>query len=162
MKPFILLSAVALVATGCGRTSTHISAASPDGRVIARVLSHPSIDPPDQSLWLGPVGATSRQLRHLAPDQDWCNEVHWSADSSTVAFLVQDAWLLAFTRSGQLLADQWLVDHRDYPPRQVARRFALSPDGSSASFQPCLRRPRRSTGVPACSATATVVLRSPA
>lgn len=160
MKPFVFLSAVVLVATGCGRT--HISVASPDGRVIARVVSHPSIDPPSQSLWLEPAGGAARQLRHLADDQDWCNEVYWSADSSTVAFLIQDARLLAFTRSGQLLADRWLVDHRGYPPREVARHFALSSDGSSASFKPCLRNPRFSTGVPGCSAVTTVRLRGPA
>jgi hypothetical protein len=160
MKPFILLSAVALVVTGCGRT--HISVSSPDGRVVARVLFHLSIDPPNQSLWLEPIGGTARQLRHLAEDQDWCNEVHWSADSSTVAFLIQDARLLAFTRSGQLLVDRWLVDDRGYPSREVARHFALSSDRSSASFQPCLRNPRFSTGVPGCSAVTTVRVRGPA
>lgn len=159
MKALILLSAVALVVPGCGRA--HISVASPDGHVVARVLSHPSIDPPNQSLWLGLVGGSARQLRHLSEDQDWCNEVHWSADSPTVAFLIQDARLLAFTRSGQLLADRWLVDHRGYPPREVARHFALSSDGSSVSFQPCLRNPRFSSGVPGCSAVTTVRLRDP-
>jgi hypothetical protein len=154
VKPFLRLLPLMFLAMGC--TRTHLTVQSPDQQMVALVLSHASIDPPSQSLWLGPVNGSPRKLLRLSEDQDWCNTVVWSADSSTVAFLVQDARLLAFDRSGRLLLNRWLVDHRDYPPRELARDLSLSVDGSVATFRPCARRSPAD-----CAAALTVALRGP-
>ena len=158
MRSLILLTALALTTSGC--TRTHLSVPSPDGTHVARVLSRPSIDPPAQSLWLGPVDGKAAELLRLAPDQDWCNAVSWSADGSTVAFLVQDARVIAFSSSGQLLVDRWLVEHQSYPSREIARAFSLSADGSQASFTPCLRHPGHSSGGSPCSPVRTIAVRA--
>src|SRR5664279_1229255 len=153
---------VAAATSACDRLSTgvHVSVRSPDGTVTAIVLNHPTIDPPDQSLNLQPSGGSRLRLRQLSPDQDWCHQVFWSADSSTVVFLVQDARMLAYSRSGVLLADQWLVNDAGYPTPEVAWGFAIAADGAAASFRPC-RRPGRSGDflrTPPCRPTSTVTI----
>src|SRR5436190_21670515 len=111
----------ALLAVGCAPPPDWI-VTSPDGHHRAVVRNHWTIDPPDQSIRLD-----DRQIKRLAGDQDWCNKIVWSHDSSTVAYLVQDARLIAVAAgSGKIVADRWLVDHRDYPPREMACQLALS------------------------------------
>jgi hypothetical protein len=61
-------------------------------------------------------------------------------DSSTVAYLLQDARLIAVAAgSGRIVADGWLVDHRDYPPREMACQLALSNDGRTVTYIACQR-----------------------
>ena len=127
---FLLLSAW-MACTPADRVFT-----SPDGRHRATVHNHWTIDPPDQSLWID-----GRMIKRLGADIDWCNKVVWSADSSTAAFLVQDARLIAVDAdSGAIVADRWLVDHAGYPPPQQACALALSADGRRVSYMPCERR----------------------
>ncbi|MGZ8868402.1 MAG: hypothetical protein ACXW2P_08660 [Thermoanaerobaculia bacterium] len=119
-----------------------LSVTSPDGRAVAFVRNHPSIDPPEQSVWLS-VDGRARQLRRLGPDSDWCNTIVWSADGSTVGFLVQDARLLTFDRaSGQFVSEKWLTKWQgEYPPHNVAVNLGLSADGREAIYRECGRRP---------------------
>ena len=82
------------------------------------------------------------QVRRLAEDQDWCDTIVWSADSTRVAFLVQDAYLvLVDASSGQVVFESWLIDDRGaYPPQEVVEDLRLSKDGSTARFRRCSRR----------------------
>lgn len=117
-----------------------VRAVSPDGRFVALVRNHPDIDPPNQSLVLLDAAGNERELRRLAPDQDWCTTVAWSADSSTVAYLVQDLRLTVVdARAVKIVADHWLDEPRDYPPNRMASELAMSSDGREAFFRLCVR-----------------------
>jgi len=125
----------ALLAIGCAPPPDKV-VASPDGHHRAVVRNHWTIDPPDQSIRLD-----DRLVKRLAGDQDWCNKIVWSRDSSTAAYLVQDARLIAVAAdSGKIIADRWLVDHSDYPPREMACQLALSNDGRTVTYMACERR----------------------
>lgn len=115
--------------------------ASPDGRYVAQVRNHLSIDPPRQSLWLvDKDGEGPTRLRSLSEDQDWCNQIAWSADGATVAFLVQDAWVAVYdAETGEQRAREWLVPQDGYPTVSDARELQLSSDGRLATYRACQR-----------------------
>lgn len=145
----LALFAVALVAcdkTLLGLPRVPLSVLSPDGRSVASVRNHVTIDPPDQSVWLDSNGETTR-LRRLGPDSDWCDTIVWSADSSTVAFLVQGARLITADRaSHHVVSEKWLTDWRgEYPPYRAARDLRLSEDGREARYRDCGQAPVRFT-----------------
>ncbi len=136
----------AVLAGGCtkeqlGLPRTPVSATSPDGRFVAFVRNHPSLDPPSQSIWLGVVGGSATKLKMLGPDSDWCNTIAWSPDSSSVGFLVQDARLIAVdARAGRVVFEQWLTDWKgEYPPSRVVQDLSLSGGGREARFRDCGR-----------------------
>jgi len=137
----VVLLSLSAVSWACDRlvTTVHLTVPSPDGSTSAVVLDHPSIDPPEQSIGFHRASGAFDLLRHLAPDQDWCHQVFWSADSSTVVFLIRDARMVAYSRTGESLADRWLVNHSGHPTPQVAWRFSLFSDGATATFRPCTR-----------------------
>lgn len=127
-------------AAECGLPRIQLSSRSPDGKFVALVRNHPNIDPPDQSLHLETAAGKNLWARKLSGDQDWCNVVAWSADSRTVAFLVQDARLLVVDApTGGLRLDRWLADQDGYPPSHAVTDLSLSADGASARFQVCRR-----------------------
>jgi hypothetical protein len=143
--PFVLLVLFSFVTTGCdkellGLPRVPLSVMSPDGSAEAFVRNHPNIDPPSQSVWLR-VGNSSKRLRNLGPDSDWCNTIVWSGDGSTVAYLVQDARLLTTDRaSGQIVSERWLTEWKgEYPPYRVVLDLTLSADGKEARFRDCAR-----------------------
>ena len=77
-------------------------------------------------------------IRRLGGDADWCNTIVWSADGSTVAYLVQDARLVTVdAASGSIVSEKWLTDWKgEYPPGRVVRGLALSagrPGGPSTA-----------------------------
>src|SRR5438046_1632503 len=131
---FLLLSALLFSWLACSPPDRVVT--SPDGRHRAAVHNHWTIDPPDQSIWID-----DKMIKRLGGDMDWCNKVVWSADSSTVGYLVQDARLIAVAAgSGRIVADRWLVDHAGYPPPRRACALALSADGRTVSYMPCDRK----------------------
>lgn len=138
-------TALLLVAAGCsprqlGLPRVALAVASPDGGTTAWVRNHVELDPPSQSLWLRSADGDEIQLRRLAPDQDWCDTIVWSADGSRVAFLVQQGRLLVADVTGRVVVERWLVPSpRGSPPRERVEELALSPDGSRASFRRCSR-----------------------
>ena len=138
----ILLAVCSLVVAGCGK---ELSVVSPDGGSVAFVRNHPVIDPPAQSIWLQ-IGPDAKLLRRLGPDSDWCNTIVWSSDSSTVAFLVQDARLLVADRhSRRIVSERWLTEwNGEYPPYRIVESLTLSADGREAVFRDCNRPLRRS------------------
>ncbi|MBM3888312.1 MAG: hypothetical protein FJ388_04205 [Verrucomicrobia bacterium] len=140
----LAVAAASVVAFGwwrSGQPSIAVSSKSPDGRYIALVRNHPSFDPPNQSLWVGRADGDPQKVRHLDEDIDWCNQIVWSADSSAVAFLVQDARLMVVdAATGEIRFDRWLVKHADYPTRDMVKDLSLSADGSEARFRTCLRK----------------------
>ncbi|MGV8039238.1 MAG: hypothetical protein AB2L07_03905 [Thermoanaerobaculaceae bacterium] len=156
-----LLASCLLLLTACdpatlGIPRVHATATSPDGRHVATVRNHPTIDPPNQSLWLDSDGGPARMVLRLSADQDWCDTIVWAPDSSLVGFLIQDARLVvARPTTGQVVVDAWLVDSPGaYPPPQRAAELEFLPDGSGVSFRPCPAAggacgPRRALGLPA-------------
>lgn len=146
----LVLLAVALAGcqpTTLGLPRVHASAASPDGRFVAAVRNHPTMDPPDQSLWLEPAGGSARMVLRLSADQDWCDTIVWAPDSSLVGFLIQDARLVvARPATGQVVFDAWLVDRLGaYPPAFKAVDVAFLPGASGVAFRAC-PRPRGDCG----------------
>jgi hypothetical protein len=86
-----------------------VRAVSPDGRHVAFVRNHPSVDPPDQTLWLGDANGDAKEVARLAG----------SKTSVFVGFVGRRSW--------------------DTPPRYVLRDVSLSADGASISFIECER-----------------------
>jgi len=114
---------------------------SPDGTYVAQVRNHISIDPPLQSLWMAERdGRNATRVLKLSGDQDWCDQIVWSGDGSTVAFLVQGAWIVvydAYTR--QQRVREWLVEQDGYPTLHEVRELKLGTDGSVATYRVCRR-----------------------
>lgn len=126
-------------ARNLGLPRVALSESSPDGEAVAFVRNHMSIDPPAQSIWLL-EGTKYIKLRRLAEDIDWCNVIRWSADGSTVVFLIQDARLLVVDRaSARIVGDTWLTEDDDYPTRRMAANLRVSPDGRNVEFGDCAR-----------------------
>ena len=134
--------AAACSARQLGFPRTQVSATSPDDNHLAFVRNHPDIDPPSQSIWVGRQGAQPRLIRQLGPDSDWCNTIVWAPDSSTVAFLIQDARLITVDASSQtVISDKWLTAWRgEYPPYQMAVDLTLGARGTEARFRVCDRK----------------------
>jgi len=83
----VLPFAGAVVEAGLGGPSVAESAVSPDGAYEAYVVEEPSIDPPNQTLYL----ETNDKLRcvyvaHLPEDVDMVRRIHWSPRSDLVVF----------------------------------------------------------------------------
>jgi Tol biopolymer transport system component len=126
-----------------------VSATSPDGRRVAFVRNHADIDPPNQSIWVSELGSGARRIAQLGPDSDWCNTIVWSPDSTTVAFLIQDARLITVdAASRQMVSDKWLTPWEgEYPPYQMAVDLTLDARGTEARFRVCDRKMFRSGDV---------------
>ena len=109
---------------------THTSSRSPDGRYVAFVHQGLNPDPPDDHLYLGPVGQPARYLRALAPDADWSRAIVWSPDSRTVGFVVNEQRLALFdTATASEIAILTLVKADGYPGSEEARAISIANDG---------------------------------
>jgi hypothetical protein len=144
------LVAAALAAAACtspeqwGQPRVPVSAASPDGQLLAYVRNHVALDPPDQSIWLRDASGREHELQRLGPDADWCDTIVWSADGGTVGFLVQDARLVVVDAARvRIESEHWLVPEDSYPPRGLVVELGLSADGTRAHFRACERRMTR-------------------
>lgn len=146
------LALLAFGAAGCGgKVVSH--AVSPDGRRVAEVRSHWSLDPPSQSLWLAPSPAERpRRIARLGGDTDWCDEIAWSPDGSRVAFLIRGAFLDVYNAAdGRRLVRHNLVELDGYPGSREARHVKLLA-GGVFEFEDCRRessdcRRKRSSGL---------------
>lgn len=143
----LVLSLCVAALTGCSRQQLglpriEVRAVSPDGERSAFVKNHPSIDPPSQSLWLRKDDGEEVRVRRLGEDIAWCNTIAWSGDSSRVAFLVMDAYLILVDGgSTDVISERWLIDRLgSYPPHEMVRGLRLSADGVAATFRRCERR----------------------
>ncbi len=124
-----------------GYSRVVLVARSPDRSATASVRSHPCIDPPCQSLWLGAGFDPPTRLVTLGQDQAWCKTIVWSPDSSRVGFLVQDAQIRVFdVASGREVARRDLVERDAYPTTKVATNLEFSDDGADLNFVVCSRR----------------------
>lgn len=164
MRGALLFILVSFFATGCdkemlGLPRVPLSVPSPDGRAVAFVRNHVTIDGPDQSVWLVDGDGKAKRIRRLGGDSDWCNTIVWSADGSTVGYLIQDARLLAVDRrSGNVLSEKWLVEWQgEYPPYRYVTNLALSADGREAIFQSCQRRVRGGFRPGSCTDSRAVI-----
>lgn len=131
--------------TGCtaeqlGLPRTPVSATSPDAKYVAFVRNHPNPDPPSQTIWLQARGEWATQIQELGPDSDWCNRIVWSVDSSTVAFLVQDARLITVdAASHRVVSEMWLAPQDSYPTYRMVIDLSLNSTGTHARFRTCAR-----------------------
>ena len=95
---------------------TVLSVPSPDGEYLAYVEDSPSIDPPNQSLWIERIDKIRFMLiAGLAGDVDFIKEVAWSPDSQIVVFHSKD-YLTATRVSDWLtvrlyLGKEWTRSH---------------------------------------------------
>ena len=139
----ILASVSACSREQLGLPPRAVSVMSPDGRFIAFVRNHPTLDPPSQSIWLEAIGRSATELKTLGSDSDWCHTIVWSSDSSTVSYLVQDARLItADAHAQRIVSEKWLTDWKgEYPPYRFVTGLSLSNHGREAVFQSCPRRP---------------------
>jgi Tol biopolymer transport system component len=114
---------------------------SPDGRTVAFVREEASLDPPNQSLWIGPAaGRSPIRVGRLAEDQDWCDQIVWSADGRRVGFVVRGVRLDLYDVAGRRPAGSVpLLAPDGYPGSREARRVSLSPDGATVRFDECAR-----------------------
>ena len=126
--------AIVLLAFAACHPRIGVSAKSPDSRYVAYVRNHPTIDPPEQSIWLGET-----QIERLGGDTDWCNTIVWSADSARVAYLIQDARLVVVdAKTAKPVTSLWLVPRDGYPTSHEAKHLALTREG--VQFDDCVRR----------------------
>jgi hypothetical protein len=110
---------------------THTSSRSPDGRYVAFVHQGLNPDPPDDHLYLGPVGQPARYLRALAPDADWSRAIVWRPDSRTVGFVINEQRLALFdTATARAIATLTLVKADGYPGSEEARAISIANDGT--------------------------------
>ncbi len=137
----LLLLAGALGCRMIGIPKLALEELSPGGGYIAQVRNEMSLDPPRQSLWIvsGDGSGATRVLR-LSEDQDWCDQIVWSADGSTVVFVVQRAWIAVYdAQSRELRAREWFVEPGDHPPRDELRELRLSENGTTVTYRLCIR-----------------------
>jgi hypothetical protein len=114
--------------------------ASPDGRVVAFVREEASLDPPAQSLWIGPQRGKAVRVARLAQDQDWCDQIFWSADGTRVGFLIRGNFADVFdARQRTRIAKVTLLEPDGYPGTRDARFAAFTPDNGGISFLECAR-----------------------
>jgi hypothetical protein len=140
MRVFLVAVLIALT-TCCTRQGPDLIIPSPDGTRTASVRNHWSVDPPRQTLWLDET-----RIATLGEDMDWCRTVVWSADGSTVAYLVQDAELIVVDAdSGRRTSAQWLVEQDGYPTTREVRNLTI--DGTRARYRSCVRRSRNCSEV---------------
>lgn len=111
---------------------------SPDGRYVAEVRNHLSIDPPYQVLWIGRPGGPMRRVQTVAADTERSNgPVLWSSDSKRAVYV--DAGVSIVVVDPESGGSR----RRSILPRdgsQELRGLRLAEDGTQASFQVC--RPR--------------------
>lgn len=127
---------------------THTTSPSPDGRHTAYVRQGFSVDPPDDHLYLGATGGTTKLLMNLAPDADWCRTIIWSTDSRKVGFLIRDQQLAVFdSATYEHIAMLPLAVADGYPGSMGARAVAFTDDGRAIAFERFNRRSGRGSGV---------------
>jgi hypothetical protein len=145
---FLIVSILLLVMPmpGCSRLQwgfprIALEVPSPDGRFIAYVRNHPSLDPFEQSLWVETKDGRSVQVALVPPDAWWCNQIAWSGDSRRVAFVVANAVVQVYEAPSGAKVFSGFVGRRswDTPPRYVLRDVSLSKDGASIAFRECDR-----------------------
>lgn len=136
----------ALTGYGCSREQwgfprVPLRATSPDGRFVAFVKNHPSIDPSNQTLWIQPPAGDAIKVAAVPPDAFWCDRIVWSADSRRVAFVIADAIVQAYDVESSALVFSGFVGRRswDTPPRYILRDVSLSADGRQITFRECER-----------------------
>jgi hypothetical protein len=146
MRAHLVLLVCAGATAGCvtaeqwGLPHEPLSVRSPDQHLTAYVHNHASFDPPDQSIGVRDAAGRETDVLRLGPDSNWCDLAVWSGDSSTVAFLVQNARLVVVdARSARVMTQVWLVPQDSYPTTHVATDLALSSDGRSVTFRSCER-----------------------
>jgi hypothetical protein len=132
---FAALGLLALLGTGgCTLAQdllprTHTASASPDGRYLAFVYQGLNPDPPDDHLYLGPVGQSPRYLRALAPDAESSRAIVWSPDCRTVGFVINEQRLALFdAATAAEIATLTLVRADGYPGSEEARAISIGND----------------------------------
>jgi hypothetical protein len=78
------------------KPATSLSVNSPDGVYKAYVKENPSLDPPNQSLFISRNGSDKfRLVDELPEDIEFAQQIYWSPDSRIVVF--QTNWYLIMT-----------------------------------------------------------------
>lgn len=113
---------------------------SPDGSLVAFVREEASLDPPSQSLWIGPQGGRPTLVARLAQDQEWCDQIFWSTDGARVGFVIRGSFAEVFdAQQRSQVAKVALVKPDGYPGSREARFVAFTPDSGGIRFLECTR-----------------------
>ena len=126
-----------------------VSSRSPDGRYLAYVENHLSIDPPNQSLRLASTERSLAaawnhvKLRQLGEDSESCTAIAWSPSGRHVAFVINESQVVTYeARSARLVGEIDLVDRDGYPTTRMVLGLRFESDGSRLSYLDCHRRSR--------------------
>jgi hypothetical protein len=99
LTAIILLAAVYLLFGMNKKPARTMSLDSPDGIYTAYVVENPSLDPPNQSLFLSKTGSDEfRLVEDLPEDIELVKQIFWSPDSRKVVFSTN--WYLIITDVG--------------------------------------------------------------
>jgi hypothetical protein len=96
MKTTGAIPAVGLLILGCtaeqlGLPRLELTIISPDKQSIVEVHNDPSIDPPQQSLWIGRRGGELQKVTDVSCDgPKWRGPSAWSHDGKLFAFAIVD------------------------------------------------------------------------
>lgn len=155
MPPRTLSTFVLVLAGGCFAEQLEMPGVaaqwrSPNGRYVAEVRNHFSVDPPEQSLWIGAVGGEMYRIQTVASDTDPSVErVAWSGDSALAVYVDALAEIVVVDAgSGRTLARHAIVARN---AGEAVRALELDPRGAHASFRVCrdgLRRCSESRRIP--------------
>lgn len=138
--------ALALVA-GCsaedlGYPRVASASQSPDLRYTVEIRNHPTIDPPEQSLWIGETNGQLRYVAGVASDTGWSGPCAWSQDSSLFAFVVGAKVVVVEPTTGAVRLEQWLIHREDHVSRSrnEIRYIGFAQDSSAVVAQICTRQ----------------------
>lgn len=141
--------ALALVA-GCsaedlGYPRVASASQSPNLRYTVEIRNHPTIDPPEQSLWIGETNGRLRYVAGVASDTVWGGPVAWSQDSSLFAFVVASKIVVVEPSTGAVRLEQWLIPREDHVSRSrnEIRYIGFAQDSSAVVAQICTRQTPR-------------------
>ena len=109
---------------------------APSGGFVAEVRNHVSIDPPEQSLWVGPVGGRLVRVAGVASDTTWDGPCAWSLDSSAFAFMVGDELNVVTSRGEGILVRHRLTQVVEGGDREI-RDLVVSTDSGEMSLVLC-------------------------
>jgi hypothetical protein len=140
MKLTPILLAVAMgQSCGFGCETAVRSAASPDGRWVATCVDAGSRDSADQRTTV--VESSTQKIvmgQRLIKGDDWCDEIAWSRDSQTVAFLIRGYRLIVNRPLEQHTFERTLIHSEPFE----AANIKLDDGGRAATYQKCSRETR--------------------
>ena len=128
-----------LVLAACSRAQLGLprvasSSVSPNGLYVVELRNEPTIDPPEQSLWLGRRDGGFRKLAGVASDSPpWKGPGAWSPDSSLFAFAVSTKLVVVESATATVRHSEWLIPRTDFTRRAASGISRVEFDAGSSA-----------------------------